>query len=135
MKKKPPDIKKQNLFRTIKCPLEAVLKQYDEIQPKIERVVIDINQLVILANQFIKAFLINLFNSQKQFPTIDKDFIKDVLRVVGYTKNKRKPSKNTKNLQLKEQIKKFYDNSFQFDVSQAPKISYTNKGETPLKPI
>ena len=49
-KDKPPE----KIYKIIKCPLKAVLKNFDIIQPIIENVVIDINQFVILGYQFIR---------------------------------------------------------------------------------
>ena len=39
--KKPPDIEKEQVYRIIKCPLKAVLKEYDKLQPIINDVVKD----------------------------------------------------------------------------------------------
>jgi hypothetical protein len=52
--KKPPDIESideninEKVYRTIKCPLKTVLKNYDVIHPIIDNLVKDINQLIIL---------------------------------------------------------------------------------------
>lgn len=40
-KDKPPE----NIYKIIKCPLKAVLKNYEIIQPIIENVVIDITTI------------------------------------------------------------------------------------------
>ena len=64
--KKPPDIIQNNkkekvkelneqVYRTIKCPLKSVLKEYDKLQPIIENCVKDINEIIILAYQFIRT--------------------------------------------------------------------------------
>ena len=71
--KKPPDIKKEDekkelneqVYRTIKCPLKSVLKKYDILQPIIEKCVKDINEIVILAYQFIRLYLLNKFANNK----------------------------------------------------------------------
>lgn len=58
--KKPPDIIQENIknedtnetneqvYKTIKCSLKSVLKDYDTLQPIIEECVKDINEIVIL---------------------------------------------------------------------------------------
>ncbi len=62
--KKPPDILEvgEQVYRTIKCPLKSVLKQFDTIQPVLDNTVKDINQLIIYTYQFIKLFYNNTFN-------------------------------------------------------------------------
>jgi hypothetical protein len=62
--KKPPDIIENNkkeedkineqVYRTIKCPLRSVLKEYNKLQPIIKNCVKDINEIIILAYQFIR---------------------------------------------------------------------------------
>ena len=64
--KKPPDIIENNkkeeektneqVYRTIKCPLKSALKEYDILQPIIENCVKDINEIIILAYQFIRLY-------------------------------------------------------------------------------
>jgi len=80
--KKPPDKNnEEQVYKIIKCPLKTVLKQYDILQPIIDDVVKDINKFVILGYQFIKLYLLDKFNNNKPFPTINKNFILDVLHL------------------------------------------------------
>ena len=64
------------VFRIIKCPLKTILKNHDIIQPIIEKT-------VILGYQFIRLYLLDKFNNNQELPTINKQFILDVLKVVG----------------------------------------------------
>jgi len=121
-KDKPPE----NIYKIIKCPLKAVLKNFDIIQPIIENVVIDINQFVILGYQFIRLYLLDKFNNNLKFPTINKQFILDVLKTIGKSETNRGKQKiQIKNKEIKDDLKIFYDNIFSKLVNQ--NLSYTNK--------
>ena len=127
--KKPPDIENNNnVFRIIKCPLKSVLKNYDIIQPIIESAVLDINKFVIIGYQFIRLYLLDKFNKNLEFPTIDKQFILDVLKTIGKSdtnRGKQKTDTKIKNKDTKNDIKKFYETIFSKIIKD--KLSYTNK--------
>ena len=75
-KKKPPDKnQEEQVYKIIKCPLKSVLKEYTKLQPIIDDVVKDINKFVIIGYQFIRLYLLDKFNNNKPFPTINKNFI------------------------------------------------------------
>ena len=65
---KPPD---KNIYRVIKCPLKSVLKKYDIIQPIIEEVVKEVNDITILAYQFIKLYMLHKFNNNEKITKIN----------------------------------------------------------------
>lgn len=136
--KKPPDIVENNkkeeektneqVYRTIKCPLKSVLKEYDILQPIIENCVKDINEIIILAYQFIRLYLLDKFSNNKELPTINKQFILDVLKTVSSTetnKGKQKTENKIKNKEGKDDLKLFYNNVFYNLVNK--KLSYSNK--------
>ena len=87
--KKPPDISNDNIFRVIKCPLKAVLKDYNNIQPIIEDAVKDINKFVIFGYQFIRLYLLDKFNNNQELPTINKQFVLDVIKTISSPNTKR----------------------------------------------
>jgi len=118
----------EQVYRIIKCPLKSVLKEYDKLQPIIDDVVKDINKFVILGFQFIKLYLLDKFNNNKSFPTINKNFILDVLKTIATSDTKRGKSNkdcNIKNKSTKDELKMFYDTVFSKLVDE--KLSYTNK--------
>jgi hypothetical protein len=129
IKEKPPDpVQNEQVYRMIKCPLKSVLKEYDKLQPIIDDVVKDINKFVILGYQFIRLYLLDKFNTNKDFPTINKSFILDVLKIIATSETNRGKSnkdENIKNKSIKDDIKLFYDNIFSKLVDE--KLSYTNK--------
>ena len=126
-KKKPPDKKEtinENIYMIINCPLKTVLKQYDILQPIINNVCYDINDLTILTYQFIKLYFIHLYNNNKELPYIDKQFVLDVFKVIGFSNDNRGKQSNIKNKEIKDDIKKYYDDVFIKLNNQ--KISYSN---------
>jgi len=127
IKEKPPD-ENQQVYRMIKCPLKSVLKEYDKLQPIINDVVKDINKFVVLGYQFIRLYLLDKFNNKKEFPTINKNFILDVLKTIASSDtNRGKSNKENKikNKSVKDDLKLFYTNIFSSLVNE--KLSYTNK--------
>ena len=128
--KKPPDILEDNeqVYRTIKCPLKSVLKQFDTIQPILDNTVKDMNQLVIYTYQFIRLYFIDKFNGNKELPELNKYFILDCMKIIGTSETNRGKQKNEdkiKNKEIKDDIKIFNDNIFSKIVNE--KISYSNK--------
>ena len=135
LEEKPPDPpENEQVFRIIKCPLKCVLKKYDVIQPIIEKAVIDINEIVVLSYQFIRLYLLDKFNNNQPLPTVNKQFVLDVIKTVSSpnTKSGQKiKEENIKNAIGKIDIKRFYKDVFYELVSgnnnTYKKPSYTNK--------
>ena len=125
--KEPPDPEEQ-VYRIIKCPLKCVLKKHDLLQPIIDKAVFDINDIVVLSYQFIRLYLLDKYTTNVDLPTINKQFVLDVMKTVSYadTKSGQKTNPdNIKNATGKADIKRFYDTDFSQLVSMRP--SYTNK--------
>jgi len=125
--KEPPDPEEQ-VYRIIKCPLKCVLKKHDLLQPIIDKAVFDINDIVVLSYQFIRLYLLDKYNTNVDLPTINKQFVLDVMKTVSSadTKSGQKTNPdNIKNATGKADIKRFYDTDFSQLVSMKP--SYTNK--------
>ena len=125
--KEPPDPEEQ-VYRIVKCPLKCVLKKHDLLQPIIDKAVFDINDIVVLSYQFIRLYLLGKYNNNVDLPTINKQFVLDVMKTVSSadTKSGQKTNPdNIKNATGKADIKRFYDTDFSQLVSMRP--SYTNK--------
>jgi hypothetical protein len=104
------------------------LKKHDLLQPIIDRAVFDINDIVVLSYQFIRLYLLDKYNNNLDLPTINKQFVLDVMKTVSSadTKSGQKTNPdNIKNATGKADIKRFYDTDFSQLVSMRP--SYTNK--------
>jgi hypothetical protein len=131
MEEKPPDPSKQ-VYRIIKCPLKCVLKRYDTLHPIIEKAVMDMNEIVILSYQFIRMYLLNKFNNNQDLPTINKQFILDVMKTISSPNTKRgqkTKEENIKNATGKSDMKQFYNQEFSklVSLSETKKPSYSNK--------
>lgn len=125
----PPDPpEKEQVYRIIKCPLKCLLKKYDTLQPIIENAVLDINEIVILSYQFIRLYLLDKFNNNQELPTINKQFVLDVIKTISSPNTKRgqkTKEENIKNATGKLDMKQFYNEEFSKIVSTKP--SYSNK--------
>jgi hypothetical protein len=118
----------EQVYRIIKCPLKCVLKKHDLLQPIIDKAVFDINDIVVLSYQFIRLYLLDKYNNNVDLPTINKQFVLDVMKTVSSadTKSGQKTNPdNIKNATGKADIKRFYETDFSHLVSNKP--SYTNK--------
>jgi len=118
----------EQVYRIIKCPLKCVLKKHDILQPIIDRAVFDINDIVVLSYQFIRLYLLDKYNNSLDLPTINKQFVLDVMKTVSSADTKagqKTNPDNIKNATGKADIKRFYETDFSHLVSNKP--SYTNK--------
>jgi len=131
LEEKPPDPSEQ-VYRIIKCPLKCVLKRYDTLHPIIEKAVMDMNEIVILSYQFIRMYLLNKFNNKQEMPTINKQFVLDVIKTISSPNTKRgqkTKEENIKNATGKSDMKQFYNEEFSklVSLSETKKPSYSNK--------
>ena len=93
-------------FKTFKVPLKSICKE--EFLPKIEEVVIKLNELVIHSYQFIRLFILYCYNNNFDFE-ITEEFIRQSISILGDTKIRG----ICKNKELHEKIKWFYLNQYQ----------------------
>ena len=131
LEEKPPD-PSEPVYRIIKCPLKCVLKKYDILHPIIENAVMDINEIVILSYQFIRMYLLNKFNNNKELPIINKQFVLDVIKTISFPNTKRgqkTKQENIKNASGKFDMKQFYNEEFSKLVSNRP--CYSNITDCP----
>ena len=123
-KEKPPE----QVYRIIKCPLKCVLKKYDTLHPIIEKAVTDMNEIVILSYQFLRLYLLDKFNNNQELPTINKQFVLDIIKTISSSNSQRgqkTKQENIKNASGKSDMKQFYNEDFSKLVSTKP--SYSNK--------
>jgi hypothetical protein len=100
----------KSAYKTFKIPLKTILLNNKELQPIINHLVFDINNLVIHSYQFIRLYLLHLYNNKQAFPTIDETFILYCIKTLGVRDNRGKQSANTN---LVEQLETFYKNEYQ----------------------
>jgi len=100
----------KSAYKTLKIPLKTILLNHKELQPIINHLVFDINDLVIHSYQFIRLYLLYLYNNKQEFPIIDETFILYCIKTLGVRDNRGKQSANTN---LVEQLETFYKNEYQ----------------------
>jgi hypothetical protein len=61
--------------------IKNVLKD-NNINPIINELVSRINKIVVHSYQFLKLYFIYLFHNNQPFPTLDKEFICDIFKVI-----------------------------------------------------
>ena len=106
---------KDNIMNVIKSPYYVSI---------INDIVINVNKIVIHTYQFLKLYLIHLYDNKKEFPLIDEDFIGYIFMVLtirkcgsgGYTDN-------TMPKQLKE-LTKFYNEHYKLLTTNDEVIYY-----------
>ena len=120
--------KHEQIYHIIKCPLQSVLKKYDILQPIIEETVCEMNQIAILGYQFIKLFMLDVYDRfpHRELPVINKQWILDILKTIcnKISQTGRKVKKIR--IQQLEEFQKFYVSKFS-KLTHIERPSYTHK--------
>jgi hypothetical protein len=114
-KKKPEEFKdfrknEKSAFKTIKIPLKTILLNRDNVQPVVNNLVFEMNNLVIHTYQFIRLYVLHQYTKQLPLPTIDKSFISYCIKTLGIRNTK---GKKYKNIELLETLELFYKTEYQ----------------------
>ncbi len=115
-KKKPKEIfqefrnNEKSAYKTFKIPLKTILLNRDDIQPVINNLVFEMNNLVIHTYQFIRLYILNCYTNNLLLPTIDETFILYCIKTLGLRDNRGKKGKDT---ELLEVLDTFYKTEYQ----------------------
>jgi hypothetical protein len=115
-KKKPKDTfqefrnNEKSAYKTFKIPLKTILLNRNTIQPLINNLVFEMNDLVIHTYQFIRLYVLNCYTNNAPFPIIDETFILYCIKTLGLRDNRGKKGKDT---ELLEVLDTFYKNEYQ----------------------
>ena len=115
-KKKPKDTfqefrnNEKSAYKTFKIPLKTILLNHDTIQPVINNLVFEMNDLVIHTYQFIRLYVLNCYKNNNTLPIIDETFILYCIKTLGLRDNRGKKGKDT---ELLEVLDAFYKNEYQ----------------------
>jgi len=115
-KKKPKDTfqefrnNEKSAYKTFKIPLKTILLNRDTIQPLINNLVFEMNDLVIHTYQFIRLYVLNCYTNKLLLPTIDDTFILYCIKTLGIRDNRGKKGKDT---ELLEELDTFYKTEYQ----------------------
>ena len=115
-KKKPKDTfqefrnNEKSAYKTFKIPLKTILLNRDTIQPVINNLVFEMNDLVIHTYQFIRLYILNCHTNNLTLPNIDDTFILYCIKTLGLRDNRGKKGKD---IELLEVLDAFYKNEYQ----------------------
>jgi len=97
-------------FQTIKTPLKSILLNSNEIQPEINNLVFEMNDLMIHSYQFIRLYVLDCYAKNQPLPEIDETFILYCIKALGVRDNRGKKGADT---DLLEKLEKFYTTEYQ----------------------
>ena len=97
-------------FQTIKTTLKSILLNRNEIQPEINNLVFEMNDLMIHSYQFIRLYVLHCYTKQLPLPVIDETFILYCIKSLGVRDNRGKKGADT---ELLEKLEKFYITEYQ----------------------
>jgi len=97
-------------YKTIKTTLKSILRNKTEVQPCINNLVCELNDLVIHSYQFIRLYVLECFNNKQELPNINDKFISYCIKTLGVRDNRGKKSKDT---ELLDKLNNFYESTYQ----------------------
>ena len=105
------EFEKFDYMKTVKNNINNVLKD-KAILPIINDLVIRTNKIVIHSCNFIKLYCIYLYENDLDFPLIDKNFIRDVFKVITKRKDNRGATPEKDYSVLLKNLYKFYNEHY-----------------------
>ena len=100
----------KSAYKTFKIPLKTILLNCEMIQPDINNLVFEMNDLVIHTYQFIRLYVLNCYTNNQPLPELDEIFISYCIKSLGTRDNRGKKCKDT---ELLEKLEKFYQEEYQ----------------------
>ena len=100
----------KSAYTTIKTTLKSVLHNHKEVQPLINNLVFEMNDLMIHSYQFIRLYVLNCYNNNLPLPEINEKFILYCIKTLGIRDKRGIQSNDTK---LLKTLQEFYDKEYQ----------------------
>lgn len=97
-------------YKTLKIPLKTILLNCDAIQPIINNLVFEMNDLVIHTYQFIRLYILFCYTNNNPLPKLNDIFISYCIKTLGTRDNRGKKCKDT---ELLETLEEFYKIEYQ----------------------
>uniref|UniRef100_A0A6C0DH74 Uncharacterized protein n=1 Tax=viral metagenome TaxID=1070528 RepID=A0A6C0DH74_9ZZZZ len=97
-------------YKTFKIPLKTILLNRETIQPVINHLVFEMNDLVIHTYQFIRLYVLYQYTKNLSLPDLDETFILYCIKTLGTRDNRGKKGKDT---ELLEKLDVFYKTEYQ----------------------
>jgi hypothetical protein len=102
----------KNAYKTIKIPLKSILKNPDIMQPKIQHLVFQVNDLMIHTYQFIRLYVLHQYTNHPEQEIdyyLNEKFIICCMRTLVL---KGSGGREGNDLDLMETLDKFYTNEY-----------------------
>lgn len=100
----------KSAYKTLKIPLKTMLLNRDTIQPVINNLVFEMNDLVIHTYQFIRLYILYCYTNNNPLPELNDIFISYCIKTLGIRDNRGKKCKDT---ELLETLEEFYKTEYQ----------------------
>ena len=100
----------KSAYKTFKIPLKTILLNCNEVQPVVNNLVFEMNDLVIHTYQFIRLYVLNCYTNNQPLPELDEIFISYCIKSLGTRDNRGKKCNDT---ELLETLEKFYQEEYQ----------------------
>jgi len=100
----------KSAYKTLKIPLKTILLNRDTIQPVINNLVFEMNDLVIHTYQFIRLYVLYCYSNNIPLPELNDIFISYCIKTLGSRDNRGKKCKYT---ELLETLEEFYKTEYQ----------------------
>ena len=97
-------------YKTLKIPLKTILLNRETIQPVINNLVFEMNDLVIHTYQFIRLYILYCYTNNNHLPELNDTFISYCIKTLGTRDNRGKKCKDTELLEILEE---FYKTEYQ----------------------
>ncbi len=100
----------KSAYKTFKIPLKTILFNSDTIQPIINNLVFEMNDLVIHTYQLIRLYYLYCYSNNIYLPEFNEKFVSYCIKTLG-TRDKR--GKKCKDTELFEKLEEFYKTEYQ----------------------
>jgi hypothetical protein len=100
----------KSAYKTFKILLKTILQNHKVVQPVINNLVFEMNDLVIHTYQFIRLYILNCYTKKQPLPELDETFISYCIKSLGTRDNRGKKCKDT---ELLETLENFYQEEYQ----------------------
>jgi hypothetical protein len=100
----------KSAYKTIKTTLKSVLLNRDLVQPVVNNLVFEMNNLMIHSYQFIRLYVLNCYSNKTALPEINDTFILYCIKTLGVRDNRGKKGGDT---ELLDKLEKFYLEEYQ----------------------
>jgi hypothetical protein len=100
----------KSAYKTIKTTLKSILLNRDLVQPVVNNLVFEMNNLMIHSYQFIRLYVLNCYSNKTALPEIDNTFILYCIKTLGVRDNRGKKGVDTA---LLDKLEKFYLEEYQ----------------------